>query len=221
MPPATASPTSMTSRTSPLSPRRSAAMLSGAGGSLHHRITEGSERICRRMAMSPVTPGRRVTRSPTRSGTGSGSWPTARWWQIHRRGRRRTPYLLTTSPRRAPPNRGLLSGSLTWPQQTGDGLVAEVEDALEVTTNHEVVGNDAEGSERQRVVDAVSRERALRVWEDLVEVLPQSIRPPQLAVDEAASRLPHRDARDPAQRDSGQAQAILDERPHAHVDQIG
>src|ERR1700730_6753312 len=68
MPPATFSPTTMTSRKASPPPRRFADIASRDSGSPHQWATDGSESIWRRTWTSSGPPGRRVTRFPTRTG---------------------------------------------------------------------------------------------------------------------------------------------------------
>src|SRR5450755_598982 len=52
-------------------------------------------------------------------------------------------------------------------------------------------------------------------------VVPEPIRPVQLAVDKAPPLVPHLDPRNPADRDAVQVEAILDLRTQSHPDRVG
>jgi hypothetical protein len=76
-------------------------------------------------------------------------------------------------------------------------------------------------AQRERVVDAIAHDRAVRVRRELVTVVPQPVRAPDLAIDERRARLPLLDPRRPAQREAVQAQAVLDQRAGAHGHRLG
>ena len=94
------------------------------------------------------------------------------------------------------------------------------EHGREVSADECGVGQRAERSERQRVVDDVADLRSPVVGFELVPVMPEAIGAAHLAVHEAAAGMPFLDARHPSQRHAVQAQPVFDARALAHLDRL-
>ena len=76
-----------------------------------------------------------------------------------------------------------------------DGLGAVVEDPPEHPPHQQRVGEGAERTERQLVVDDVAHFCAARHFAELVKVVPVAVRAAQLQIDEALTRLERHDLR--------------------------
>jgi hypothetical protein len=105
-------------------------------------------------------------------------------------------------------------------EDSSDRLLAIVEDASEISPHQRDMRDRPEWPERERVSNTVSRQRPLRHRLDGVQVLPEPVRPADLAIDERTVGLPGVDLRYPAHRDAVYMQAIFDPRPGPYNDRL-
>src|ERR1700733_8622471 len=79
----------------------------------------------------------------------------------------------------------------------------------------------AQPPERERVIDRIPDQRALRNRLERMPVAPEAVGPTELAIDEAPPRGPLIDTGGPTQRDAVQAEAVLDQAARAQSDRLG
>src|SRR6476661_117707 len=122
---------------------------------------------------------------------------------------------MTPSPDGSIARAGVLSFPNSRTEDLPQPLLPIREDLPYVPRHHQPV---RQGSEGDGVADEVAADRAVAVLLEGVLVDPEAVGSPELLVDEAVGGLPDRDPGAPAQRDAANADAVVDQRPRAHLD---